>query len=137
MLKIGLICGCFDLFHIGHLNILEKCKQECDYLIVGVCNDTYIKFHKNRNAIINETDRLRIIKALKVVDAAFIVDETIIKDRLAFCKEHNVSIVFDGSDWKGNVKYENLKKNGIEVIFFPYTQGISTSELIKKTNIIS
>lgn len=86
MIKIGLICGCFDLFHIGHLNILEKCKQNCDYLIVGVCDDEYVKKYKG-GAVINETDRKRILKALKCVDEVQIVNEEIIKNRLPFIEK--------------------------------------------------
>ena len=133
MIKIGLICGCFDLFHIGHLNILEKCKQNCDYLIVGVCDDEYVKKYKG-GAVINENDRKRIIKALKCVDEVQIVNEDIIKNRLPFIEKNNISIVFDGSDWKDSDKYKMLKENGIEVCFFPYTQGISTTQLKSKLN---
>lgn len=130
-MKIGLICGCFDLFHVGHLNILEKAKSNCDKLIVGIVDDEYIQNHKN-GSVIKQDDRKRIVQALKCVDETYIVNEDIIKNRLDFCKEHDVNIVFDGDDWKGADKYKILKENNIEVIFFPYTQGISTSKL-KKT----
>lgn len=130
-MRRGLICGCFDLFHVGHLNILEKAKTSCDELVVGIVDDEYIKHHKN-GSIINQDDRKRIVQALKCVDETYIVDEDIIKNRLDFCKEHQINVVFDGDDWKGAEKYKILVNNGIEVIFFPYTQGISTSQL-KKT----
>ena len=130
-MKIGLICGCFDLFHIGHLNILEKAKSNCDKLIVGIVDDEYIQNHKN-GSVIKQDDRKRIVQALKCVDETYIVSEDIIKNRLDFCKEHNINVVFDGDDWKGAEKYKILQENDIEVIFFPYTQGISTSKL-KKT----
>ena len=130
-MKIGLICGCFDLFHVGHLNILEKAKSNCDYLIVGIVDDEYIKNHKN-GSVINEQDRKRIVNALKCVDETVIVNEDVIKDRLQFCKEHNVSIIFDGDDWKNNEKYKSCIDAGIEMLYFPYTHGISTSKL-KKT----
>lgn len=127
-MKIGLICGCFDLFHVGHLNILERAKMNCDRLIVGICNDAYTQKYKN-GAIINENDRRRIVQALKCVDETYIVNEDIIKNRLEFCKEHKVNVVFDGDDWKNSEKYKMLTTNGITVIFFPYTQGISTTKL--------
>ena len=130
-MKIGLICGCFDLFHVGHLNILEKAKSNCDKLIVGIVDDEYIQNHKN-GSVIKQDDRKRIVQALKCVDETYIVNEEIIKNRLEFCKEHSINVVFDGDDWKGHEKYKILKENNIEVVFFPYTQGISTSKL-KKT----
>lgn len=130
-MKRGLICGCFDLFHVGHLNILEKAKANCDILIVGIVDDEYIQKHKN-GSVIKQDDRKRIVQALKCVDETYIVSEDIIKNRLNFCKEHNINIVFDGDDWKGADKYKILEENNIKVIFFPYTQGISTTELKEK-----
>lgn len=130
-MKIGLICGCFDLFHVGHLNILEKAKANCDKLIVGIVDDEYIQRHKN-GSVIKQDDRKRIVQALKCVDETYIVSEDIIKNRLDFCKEHQINIVFDGDDWKGADKYKILEENGITMIFFPYTQGISTSQLKKQ-----
>ena len=130
-MKIGLICGCFDLFHVGHLNILEKAKNSCDFLIVGIVDDAYIKKNKN-GSVINQNDRQRIVQALKCVDETYIVDEKTIADRLDFCRKHHVDIVFDGDDWKGSSKYKNLESNGIEVKFFPYTKGISTTQLKEK-----
>ena len=71
--KIGYTCGVYDLFHIGHLNLFERCKANCDYLIVGVCDDDYVRQYKSKDPVINETDRVRIVKALKCVDDAYIV----------------------------------------------------------------
>lgn len=130
-MKIGCIFGSFDLFHVGHLNILEKCKKNCDYLIVGVCNDSYIKNYKKKCPVISEQNRLRIVQALKVVDEAFLIDYETTQNRIPFCKLHNVSIIFDGSDWKDSERFNVVKENGIDVMFFPYTQGISTT-LIKE-----
>lgn len=127
----GLICGCFDLFHVGHLNILEKAKANCDKLIVGIVDDEYIQNHKN-GSVIKQDDRKRIVQALKCVDETYIVNEDVIKNRLSFCKEHDVDVVFDGDDWKGSDKYKILEENGIAVKFFPYTQGISTTQLKAK-----
>jgi len=128
---IGLICGCFDLFHVGHLNILEKAKSKCDKLIVGIVDDEYIQKYKN-GSVIKQNDRKRIVQALKCVDETYIVSEDIINNRLSFCKEHNIDVVFDGDDWKGADKYKVLEENGISVVFFPYTKGISTSQLKNK-----
>lgn len=130
-MKIGLICGCFDLFHVGHLNILENAKRNCDKLLVGVCDDKYVESHKH-GSVINENDRKRIIQALKCVDETYLVDEHIIQNRLDFCRKHGVNVVFDGDDLKNSNKYAMLTENGIEVIFFPYTNGISTTQLKQK-----
>lgn len=130
-MKIGLICGCFDLFHVGHLNILEKAKSNCDHLIVGIVDDAYIQKYKG-GSVISENDRRRIVGALRCVDETFIVDESVIKDRLEFCKTHNVSIIFEGDDWKKSDKYKSCIEAGIVVTFFPYTKGISTTKLKKE-----
>ena len=131
-MKIGMICGCFDMFHIGHLNILEKCKQNCDYLLVGVCNDAYIRTKKLKEPMIPEENRLRIIKALKCVDDAVLVCLEEIQDKITLSSKYNVSVVFDGDDWKDDERYKKLKQAGIEVKFFPYTQGISSTQLREK-----
>lgn len=87
-MKVGLIFGCFDLFHIGHLNILKKCKANCDFLIVGVCNDQHIQDRKMKKAIFNENDRLNIVKACRYVDDAMLVYGDL-KDYIDFINEKN------------------------------------------------
>ncbi len=134
-MKIGFTCGVYDLFHVGHLNLFERCKKECDYLIVGVCSDDYVRKYKDKEPVINETDRTRIVKALKCVDEAAIIsiDETI--DKLQAWDRFKFDVYFSGDDWKGSdrfIQMENdFKEKGIdlEVVFFPYTQGVSTSQL--------
>ena len=134
-MKIGYICGCFDLFHVGHLNILERCKENCDYLIVGICDDNHIRIDKKREPIYNQFDRLRIIESLKAVDKAVIVTHEETLDKLMAWKRIGFNILFNGTDWVGSdrsIKAENdFKYIGVEIKYFPYTDGISTRELIK------
>lgn len=127
-MKIGLICGCFDMFHIGHLNILKHCKENCDFLIVGVCNDNHIRIKKNKEPIIKENDRLSIVSSIKFVDKAFLITHEECENKLSLIQANNINVVFDGDDWKNDKRYEELKKY-VEVIFFPYTHGISSTLL--------
>lgn len=127
-MKIGLIFGCFDLFHIGHLNILAKCKQHCDYLIVGICNDKHIKDRKMRTAVFSEAERLRIVNSIKYVNETCLIYGDLI-DNLELIKEKQVDVVFAGSDHKNEKQFNEL---GTEVMIFPYTNGISTSDIIRR-----
>lgn len=128
-MKVGLIFGCFDLFHIGHLNILKKCKANCDFLIVGVCNDQHIQDRKMKKAIFNENDRLNIVKACRYVDDAMLVYGDL-KDYIDFINE-KIDIIFAGDDHKDEEQFILFNK---EIMFFPYTKGISTTEIQKKLN---
>ena len=134
--RVGYICGCFDLFHVGHLNILERCKENCDYLIVGLCDDDYIKTNKNRNSIFNQNDRKRLIESLKCVDEVVIVSKEEILDKLKAWRRIKFDVLFNGSDWIGterSVKAENeFRGYGIEIKYFPYTEGISTTDIIRR-----
>ena len=138
--KVGYICGCFDLFHVGHLNILERCKENCDYLIVGICDDNYIRSTKGRESIYKENDRVRLIKSLRCVDEVVVVRAEEIVDKLKIWEKIKFDIIFNGSDWIGterSIKTEkDFKDLGVEIKYFPYTSGISTSGIIKsiKTN---
>mgnify|MGYP001442129701 FL=1 len=79
--RIGYTCGVYDLFHVGHLNLFERCKEMCDILIVGVCNDEYVRKIKNKEPVINENDRLRIVKSIKPVDEAYLIDINTTNDK--------------------------------------------------------
>ena len=135
MKKIGYTCGVYDLFHVGHLNLFERCKQQCDYLIVGVCDDEYVRQFKDKDPIIGENDRARIVGALKCVDEVHIIDSNVTVDKLLANKLFGFNRLFVGSDWKGTERFlkteEDFKKNNldIEIVFLPYTQSVSTSQL--------
>jgi len=133
--KIGYTCGVYDLFHVGHLNLFERCKKQCDYLIVGVCDDEYVRTIKKKEPMINEKDRTRIVNSLKVVDEAHVIDTQTTIDKMLALKKFNYNVLFVGDDWKGTERFKatekQFKENGIdvEIVFFPYTQGVSTSAL--------
>lgn len=134
-IKVGYTCGVYDLFHVGHLNLFERCKKMCDYLIVGVCDDNYVKEVKKKEPVINENDRTRIVKALKVVDEAHIIDIETTIDKMLALKKFNYNVLFVGDDWKGTPRFieteKQFKENGIdvEIVFLPYTKEVSTSKL--------
>lgn len=130
-MKIGLIFGCFDLFHIGHLNILKKCKEKCDYLIVGICNDQHIKDRKMRIPAFSENERLAIVSSIKYVDEAHLIYGDLI-DNLDLINEKKVDIIFAGSDHKDESQFKTFKQ---EVCIFPYTTGISTTEIMQRLKI--
>ena len=131
--KIGYTTGVFDLFHIGHLNILKKAKEQCEFLIVGVTTDELCKKRKNKVPIICEKERIEIVRAIKYVDK---VVEQVDMDKLAMIKRYGVDVVFVGSDWKGTPSWKQYEKEfakeDCEVIYLDYTDGISSTILRKR-----
>lgn len=130
---IGYTTGVFDLFHIGHLNILKRAKEMCDYLIVGVSTDELVKQYKNKTPVISYEERVQIVEAIKYVDR--VVPQTH-RDKFAAWQEHKFNRMFVGDDWKGSPLFNELEEKfkplGVEIIYFPYTTGTS-STLLKKT----
>lgn len=133
--KIGYTSGVFDMFHIGHLNILKKAKEQCDFLIVGVTTDELCKKRKNKCPIICENDRLEIVSAIKYVDKAIFQSNM---NKSEVVKQFGVSAVFVGSDWKFSNAWNNYEKEfaelGCDVVYIPYTDGISSTVLREKLN---
>lgn len=130
---IGYTTGVFDLFHIGHLNILKRAKEMCDYLIVGVSTDELVQQYKNKTPVISYEERVQIVEAIKYVDR--VVPQTH-RDKFAAWQEHKFDRMFVGDDWKGSPLFneleEKFKPYGVEIVYFPYTTGTS-STLLKKT----
>ena len=123
---VGYTTGVFDMFHVGHLNILRRAKEQCDYLIVGVSTDELVASYKNP-PIIPFEERIAIIKALKYPDIV-IPQKTL--DHTEAVKKMNIDVFVVGDDWVG--KYDYLKELGVTVFYFPRGEGASTTE-IKKT----
>lgn len=134
--KVGYTCGVYDLFHVGHLNLFERCKEMCDILIVGVCDDTYVKEIKKKEPVINEKDRLRIIKALKLVDDAFLVDIETTNDKMKAWERIKFDELFSDDDWKESERYlkteEDIKPLGVSIEYLHYTKEVSTTMLKEK-----
>jgi len=127
--------GTYDLFHIGHLNILNNAKNiyPHTYLVIGISSDNFNIKKKNIKPIINEKNRLKIIKNLKCVDECFF--EESLKLKLKYCIDFNIDTLVMGDDHKGRFDY--LKIYGINVIYFPRTKNISSSEIINKIKLNS
>lgn len=128
--RIGYAAGAFDLFHIGHLNILRHAKSQCDYLIAGVVSDELCQATKGTRPVVPLVERLEIVSSLACVDHA--VAETH-ADRLDTWKEVGFNVFFKGDDWRGTPKGARLErafaKVGVEVVYFPYTVHTSSTAL--------
>ena len=129
---IGYTSGVYDLFHIGHLNLLKNAKGLCDKLVVGVTVDELVSY-KGKQAMIPFEDRIEIVRSIKYVDAA-VAQENM--DKLTMCKKLGAKVLFVGDDWYETDKWRQYEKEfaeeGIRIIYFPYTKGVS-STLISKT----
>lgn len=134
--KVGYTCGVFDLFHVGHLNLLERCKEMCEVLIVGVCDDAYVRDIKHKEPVINENDRTRILNALKCVDFAELVNFEVTDNKMLALEKFHFDVLFSGDDWKGSERYIATEKQfatkGVAIEYLPYTHGVSTSEIKAK-----
>lgn len=120
----------FDLFHIGHLNLLKNAKELCDYLIVGVSTDEVVESYKHKKPIIPYAERVAIVEAIRYVDQ--VVPQTNM-DKILAWKELHFDVMFHGDDWKGSALYdkyiENFREVGVEVEFLPHTRGTSSTTL--------
>jgi glycerol-3-phosphate cytidylyltransferase len=129
---VGYTSGVFDLFHIGHLNILKRAKALCDRLIVGVTIDELVGY-KNVEAVVPFEERLEIIKNIKCVDLAVPQDDL---DKYVMWKKLKFDVMFIGDDWFETERFkdyeEKLAKVGVEIIYLPYTKGVSTSSRKKR-----
>lgn len=133
--KIGYTTGVYDMFHIGHLNILKRAKEQCEFLIVGVTTDELCVSRKHKKPIICFEDRKAIIEAIKYVDK--VVPQTDM-DKFKAIKEHNADVVFVGSDWQGTPAWQEYEKQfnslGCSVVYLDHTDGISSTILREKLN---
>ena len=125
---IGYTTGVYDLFHIGHLNILNKSKNVCDKLIVGVTTDELMMTYKNKKSVIPYEERSEIVSNIKCVD---VVVPQVSMNKIDAWKKLKFNIMFVGDDWhdtpKWNIIEEELKKQDVKIVYFPYTKGTSST----------
>lgn len=133
--KIGYTTGVYDMFHIGHLNILKRAKEQCDYLIVGVTTDALCFERKNKYPIICEEDRIAIVQAIRYVDRVVLQSDM---DKLKAVKVYGADAVFVGSDWKGTPSWKQYEQEfaaeGCTVVYLDHTDGISSTILRDRLN---
>lgn len=131
--KIGYTAGTFDMFHVGHLNILKNAKNLCEFLIVAVSTDDLVKQYKMHETIIKFEDRVKIVSAIKYVDKV-VPQFDMNKKRAAI--DNSIDVMFVGDDWKGTEKWNNIEKDlkeiGVDVVYLPHTDGISSTILRTK-----
>lgn len=131
--KVGYTTGVFDMFHIGHLNILCHAKEQCEYLIVGVSTDDVVKEYKHKTPIVPFNERIAIVAAIKYVDK--VIPQTSMNKYLAW-EELHFDALFHGDDWKGSGMYDELEEKlsnvGVDVVFLPHTEGTSSTLLSEK-----
>ncbi len=130
-MTIGYTTGVYDLFHIGHLNLLKNAKGMCDKLIVGITVDELVSY-KGKKAMIPFEDRIEIVRSCKYVDAAVPQYDM---DKLAACKKLGADFLFVGDDWYATDKWREYEREfneaNIQIIYFPYTQGMSSTQIRK------
>ena len=130
MIRIGYAPGAFDLFHIGHLNLLRRAKEQCDFLIAGVVADEVLIQHKKVTPVIPLSERLEIVRYVRFVDMAH---AAMTNDKTEIWKELRFNVLFKGNDWQGTEKGNRLERDfaalGVDVVYFPYTQATSSSAL--------
>ncbi len=130
---VGYTTGVFDMFHVGHLNILRRAKEQCDYLIVGVSTDELCSNYKHKKPIVPYEERKAIVEAIKYVDE---VVPQIDRDKYGAWEKIRFDRMFVGDDWKGSPLFseleERFKEVGVEIVYFPYTKGTSSTVLREK-----
>ena len=131
--KVGYTKGVYDMFHIGHLNIIRRAKEQCEYLIVGVSTDENVQQYKHKTPVIPYEQRKEIVEAIRYVDKV-VPQENM--DKFAAWEKYHFDVIFHGDDWKGSSMYDEIEKKlaivGCDMVFLPHTDGISSTDIVKK-----
>jgi len=127
---VGYTTGVYDLFHIGHLNVLRKAKSQCDYLIVGVTADELVQQRKNKTPVIPLKERMEIVGAINYVDKVVVQSSM---DKFLAWETNKFNKMFVGDDWKGTPAWNKLEQDfgklEVEIVYFPYTAHTSSTKL--------
>jgi glycerol-3-phosphate cytidylyltransferase len=133
MIRIGYAAGAYDLFHVGHLNMLRRAKSQCDFLIAGVVCDEMLEIHKGVTPVIPLAERMDIVRSISCVDAAHAAHAAMTNDKLEIWRDLRFNVIFKGDDWRGTLKGDRLERDfgavGVAVVYFPYTMSTSSSAL--------
>ncbi len=130
--RVGYVPGAFDMFHVGHLNILRNARLVCDYLIAGVVSDDLVAKVKGKPPIVPLAERLEIVRGIRYVDEA--VEEDV-PEKLQMWERLHFDVIIKGDDWRGTPKGDKLERDfgavGVEVAYLPYTAHTSSTALRK------
>lgn len=136
--RIGYAAGAFDLFHVGHLNILRHAKEQCDHLIAGVVSDEMLRHVKGVEPVIPTAERAEIVRSIQYVDDVHVEN---VPDKIDVWREVGFTHFFKGDDWRGTDKGRQLERDfadvGVEIVYFPYTAHTSSSHLRRVLEIIA
>ncbi|WP_217205666.1 adenylyltransferase/cytidyltransferase family protein [Streptomyces sp. AC550_RSS872] len=128
--RLGYAPGVFDLFHVGHLNILRRARDHCDRLVAGVCSDELVERLKGRPPVVPLAERLQIVRSVRHVDDTYVAT---VDDKIEIWKEVGFDVIFKGDDWLGTDVWTRLEAEfarvGVRVVYFPYTVHTSSTLL--------
>jgi glycerol-3-phosphate cytidylyltransferase len=134
---IGYAPGAYDLFHVGHLNLLRHAAEQCDHLVAGVVSDEMLLLTKGRLPVVPLAERLEIVRSLRIVDE---VHAEVVPDKLDTWREVGFDVIFKGDDWRGTEKGDRLERDfaavGVEVRYFPYTMHTSSTALRRALRVL-
>lgn len=137
-MRIGYAAGAFDLFHVGHLNILKHAKSECDWLIAGVVCDEMLRRNKGIDPVVPLAERMEVVRHIDVVDEVF---AEVLPDKLETWRRLRFDVFFKGDDWRGTEKGLRLEREfaavGVEVVYFPYTMSTSSTALRRALDVLN
>lgn len=129
-IRIGYTAGVYDMFHIGHLNVIRRARERCDRLIVAVSTDELVEAEKHKRPVIPFSERVQIVEALRYVDE---VVPQVDKNKLGAWEKYRFDVMFVGDDWKGTPQWQEYEKQfakvGVEIVYLPHTDGVSSTAL--------
>lgn len=136
--RVGYAPGVYDLFHVGHVNILKHSSKQCDHLIAGVVSDEHAAAVKGRAPVVPAAERVEIVRSVRYVDEAVVED---VSTKMQMWERLRFNVIFKGDDWRGTPKGDQLEADfasvGVDVVYFPYTAHTSSTMLRQALSLIS